>query len=103
MTEMLDRIARAINPGLWDQALRGPYTVHVIPDNGASFTRGMSPGEIEDFRNKHQTKLRDRAREILTSMREPTEQMASAAGDAWGDAFGKAEDCWRTMIDEALK
>lgn len=42
MTEMLDRIARAINPGLWDQALRGPYTVHVIPDNGASFTRGMS-------------------------------------------------------------
>lgn len=47
----------------------------------------------------------ERARAVITAMREPTDEMCGEAGDPYGDGVRSSEcyNIWQTMIDEALK
>lgn len=93
MNEMIERVARAIDPVAFDPS---------IEDENY-------PGEIEDNR----TAALSRARAAIEAMREPTEGMQKAGFrvNVWenpksinvGRVTIPADKPWRAMIDEALK
>jgi hypothetical protein len=75
MSEMVERVARAIEPEAWD------------PDGFDRLPRPMK-----------RARSLQRARAAIRAMRAPTTEMRMAA-----QPYPKRESAWRAMIDEALK
>jgi hypothetical protein len=79
MNEMIERVARAL-------CLR----------------RGKIDGESDlgDYVERHWSCHTEEARDAIAAMREPTEAMVEAAGDAKNSDW---DEIWHPMIDAALK
>lgn len=86
LNPMIERVARA----LWDNSLLKPYHMH-------DATPAMSPPESgPDWQ-----RFIPLARSILSTMREPTDDMLTAAAGLTEGEGGPTET-WQTMIDAAL-
>ena len=90
MSEMVERVGRAIDPRGWEtqDGLR-----QYSPDYWASETQTECRKE-----------LIARARRAIAAMREPTEAMTRAGWEHTGDPcwLHNVADAWRAMIDAAV-
>ena len=81
MDNMVERLARVIDPEAWDD----------------EFTPAFPS------RSRRQGRALDTARAALNAMREPSESMVAAAGrQAEGPKSSRSARLWQAMIDAAL-
>lgn len=95
---MIERVAEALDTWGWFQPRQETPA-------GFECLLANTPGQTTRMRND----LRKRARFALEAMREPTQDMLDAPGEALvsvGDytmSAHEAREAWRAMIDEALR
>jgi hypothetical protein len=95
MSEMVERVARAIASGNGDD-------YDAIPASKAEWVekRGEFGGRFRDFNQPRRNDYVDMARAAIAAMREPTSKMICAALDSTDRAYS---GWWREMIDAALR
>jgi hypothetical protein len=99
MSEMVERVARMINPDAWL-----PERENVI--TGITIVDGQNPTVIfgREDKSKQRSNSLATARVAIASMREPTEAMESAG---WEGIYAQVDKgckkIYQDMIDEALK
>ena len=95
MSEMIERVARAIRPEAFEPITEGARTA------------GMTEF-LEKCRERGVEQALKRARAAIEAMREPTEAMVASGESAASFGIGKPKDddaiprVWRWMIDAAL-
>ena len=83
MSNMIEKVARAINPLLWEAYDIAPANEHGLDESIAlSLTMG---------------------RRAIEAMMEPAEDMIDAGRSVIGEDRGRISECHKAMLQEALK